>query len=163
MLTPPDVTQTVQCSSQVAGKEHSTPFYETITVCFPGLWKETQSIDDWRSDHRCRVSIQSHQRLPRQQPQTGHYRETPKHIVVRADELVTSLTRQSKRQLMHDCWVEKDGRSIIDPADQALFQIVGMGFTAIEAREALMRTDNGVCHSVPQAIEYLLHRSALTA
>jgi hypothetical protein len=43
-----------------------------------------------------------------------------------------------------------------DPCDQALFTIVAMGFTPDEARRALMRTDNGVHHSVHLAVEYLL-------
>jgi hypothetical protein len=48
--------------------------------------------------------------------------------------------------------------AFLDPADQAMLQIVGMGFTPMEARDALMRTDNGTHHSLPLAVEYLLRR-----
>lgn len=48
--------------------------------------------------------------------------------------------------------------AFIDPADQAMLQIVGMGFTPMEARDALMRTDNGTHHSLPLAVEFLLKR-----
>lgn len=51
--------------------------------------------------------------------------------------------------------------SIVDPADRAMLQIVAMGFTPSEAREALSRTDNGVHHCVHRAIEHLLSRSTI--
>jgi hypothetical protein len=56
-------------------------------------------------------------------------------------------------QLRNDAW------TIVDPADNAVLQIVSMGFTPSEAREALMSTDNGVHHSVHLAVEHLLRRS----
>jgi len=47
-------------------------------------------------------------------------------------------------------------RSFIDPADQALFGLVGMGFPIREARKALMRSDNGCRPHFELALEILL-------
>jgi hypothetical protein len=56
----------------------------------------------------------------------------------------------------------RDSHCITDPADKAMLQIVAMGFTPSEARNALMKTDNGIHHCVQLAVERLLQNSGLS-
>jgi hypothetical protein len=51
-------------------------------------------------------------------------------------------------------------RPFLDPADQALFQLVGMGFPVQRARNALMKSDNGCRPCFNIALQILLSEQA---
>jgi hypothetical protein len=112
------------------------PTHEYITVFFPEFGKELQT-----ATRKCNQL--------QEQPSTHRTSETvySQHC---GAERNADITRRGTAQT--------DAMTVTDPADEALFWIVSMGFPPRDAREALMMTDDGVGHNVSLAVEYLLER-----